>query len=219
MVPHTVFEDTSAIEKGIDAVPETNGIFLAWYPLNDRNITKYNIYRKSSDDPFAYFRPIKTIDIESATAGKDTTFIDGNTETGLPTYMYHYYFVTAVNKDGLEGQAGDTLRYMLLPKPELNRPDGEIYDISVDGLPVLQWSFIDENPNLYILQIENSWGILHYKGVFRRDFNNDAQTLDLSTVVDLPELTPGDYRWRIDSIGPEDDDSGSESVPKVFTIK
>ena len=41
MVPK--FPDTSAVELGIDAIPEYDGILLQWYRSNDRNIEYYNI--------------------------------------------------------------------------------------------------------------------------------------------------------------------------------
>ena len=50
-------------------------------------------------------------------------------------------------------------------------------------------------------------------------FNN--QTLDLNDediVTGLPEFPPGLYKWRIDSIGPDEDHSGSESNWAVFFI-
>ena len=52
MVHHSLMDDTLALEQGIDAVPENDGIFLAWYDLNDRNIRQYNIYRRRNDESY-----------------------------------------------------------------------------------------------------------------------------------------------------------------------
>jgi hypothetical protein len=216
MVEHYASDDTLAIERGIDAVPESDGIYLAWYSLRDPNISHYNIYRKKESGTF--FQHIKSIDLETATAGRDTTYIDGNVEAGLELNTYYYYFVTATNKDGQKSSAIDTLRYMLIDKPDLLRSDTLTYDPDVDGLPILFWSFVNI-PDLYILRIENNFYQVHYIGIFRSIYNPDyQQTLDLSSIPDLPAFIPGGYKWRIDSIGPDEDHSGAESDWMFFTI-
>lgn len=214
MVEHYASDDTLAVERGIDAVPESDGIYLAWYSLRDPNISQYNIYRKKESGTF--FEHIKSIDLETATAGRDTTHIDDNVELNT----YYYYFVTATNKDGQKSSAIDTLRYMLIDKPDLLRSDKEDYDPDVDGLPILFWHFV-EIPDLYILRIENIYDQLHYVHIFQvTDYFHD-QLLDLNNeekVPDLPDFPPGIYKWRIDSIGPDEDHSGAESNWKVFII-
>jgi hypothetical protein len=216
MVEHTAADDTLAFERGIDAVPESDGIYLAWYSLNDRNISHYNIYRKAEEGTF--FERIKRIDLETASPGKDTTFVDDNAEAGLALNTYYEYFVTATNTEGKESSAIDTLRYMLVNKAELDRPDGESYDPDVDGLPTLFWNFV-EIPDLYILRIETSFDQLYYIGIFQSNYDNNYQTLDLSVVSDFPVFIPGVYKWRIDTIGPDEDHSGAESNWKVFIIQ
>ena len=221
MVPHAFADDTAATERGVDAVPESEGIYIAWYSLNDRNVKQYNIYRREGDEPGSYFgnKPYKIINLEVAAPGKDTTYVDDNADAGLTPNIYYYYFVTATNKDNEEGSAVDTLRYQLLRKPDTELPNGESYDPDIDGLPTLFWYFPDEHPAQYILRIENySFDRLHYIGIFNRDYSNERQELDLNSVPNLPEFLPGIYRWRIDSIGPDPDNSGSESSWKVFNI-
>ena len=66
MVHHNLIDDTLALERGIDAVWENDGIFLAWYDLKDRNIQQYNIYRRRDDE--SYFRIIKRIIIEQVSS-------------------------------------------------------------------------------------------------------------------------------------------------------
>ena len=220
MVDHSAGDDTLAFERGIDAVPESDGIFLAWYSLNDRNISHYNIYRKKESATF--YQRIKQIDLLTANPGNDTTFVDDNAEAGLELNTYYSYFVRAVNTEGQEGMAIDTLRYMLIDKPILLKVDrdDEQYDPDIDGLPVLSWNFV-EIPDLFILRIENSFEQLHYVHIFQVIDYFNAQSLDLNDpekVPDLPEFLPGDYQWRIDKIGPDENDSGSESNWAVFTI-
>jgi hypothetical protein len=212
MVPHYFSDDLLALEQGIDAVWEDDGIFLAWYDLRDRNIKQYNIYRRRDDE--LYFRLIKRIFLEQSS---DTSFVDDNAEQGLDLNIYYHYYVTATNSQNVESGAADTLKYMLLGKPEARWPDGEAFSAD-SSLPIISWDFIDL-PDLYILRIENVFGQLHYAGVFHSNYDNNSQIKDLNEINDLPAFTPGDYLWRIDSVGPDEDSSGSESVWKTFTIQ
>jgi len=215
MVHHSLMDDTLALEKGIDAVPENDGIFLAWYDLNDRNIKQYNIYRRRDDE--SYFKIIKRIFLEQVSSGKDTTFIDDNSDQGLDVNIYYHYFITATNTQDEESGTADTLKYRLLSKPETRLPNG-IFEFRPDSLPTLSWDFV-EIPNLYIIRIEDYFYHLLYAGIFQSNYDNTSQTKDLNEIPDLPVFVPGDYQWRIDSIGPDEDNSGSESAWKTFLIR
>jgi hypothetical protein len=215
MVGHSFSDDTLATERGIDAVPdEIDGIYLAWYALNDRNIQQYNVYRRREDE--SYFRLIRTIRLATASPGSDTTLIDLNGNSGLALNKYYHYFVTASNSQDVEGKAADTLKYMLLPKPLLRLPDGQSF--STDSLPTLTWDFV-EIPDQYILRIENVFRQLIYVGIFQSSYDNNSQTKDLNEITGFPDLLPGTYAWRIDIIGPDEDNSGAEAVPKTFDIQ
>jgi len=215
MVEHSSADDVLPIERGIDAVPESDGIYLAWHSLRDNNISQYNVYRKKASETI--FQHIKTIDLETASPGRDTTFVDDNAEAGLDLNSYYFYYVTATNDVGQEGSALNTLKYMLIDKPELILPDGETFDPDIDGLPTLYWNFV-EIPDQYILRIENSFDQVHYIGIFQSNYESTNQTLDLSKIIDLPEFNEGVYKWRIDTIGPDEHLSGSESNWKVFIL-
>jgi hypothetical protein len=91
MVEHSAGDDLLPIERGIDAVPESDGIFLVWHSLKDQNIKPYNIYRKKDGESF--FQKIKTIDLETASPGRDTTYVDDNLESGLNLNTYYHYCV------------------------------------------------------------------------------------------------------------------------------
>jgi hypothetical protein len=219
MVEHTAADDTMAVERGIDAIPESDGIFLAWYALKEEKVNKYKIWRKGSE---SFFDVIKIIDPKTASPGKDTTFVDDNGGAGLPLGDYYYeYFVTATNEDGKESSAIDTVHYMLIPKPDLLRSDKDTYILNLDNAPILYWQFVDP-PTYYILRIENTFNQLQYVHIFDvLDFFPD-QTLDLNDsdrVPDPPEFQPGLYKWRIDIIGPDEDHSGAESNWAFFTIE
>ena len=207
--------DTAIVERGIDAVPDKDGILLEWFKSNDNNIRYIDIYRQKDGE--TYFRKIRTIDLETASAGGDVSYIDESDDIGIN--IYNEYFLRALNSDGVEGQPSDTVQYNLLHKPVLSQPNGE----TVDGLPVFTWTFTDEvpPPDTYILRIEE---VFTNRVVFIREFQIDygavIQSLDLSEEEDPPQFVSGfTYRWRIDSVGagildPLDRDknySGSES--------
>ena len=211
MVPRS--NDMAAIERGIDAVAESNGIKLQWFDLNDRNLKIYSIYRRKTNE--TYFRIIKTIDLETAFPGQDTVYIDNDPQ--LPLNTYNYYYVTGTNKDDLEGTPSDTLKYKLLEKPNTIKPNGDI----IIGLPVFEWSFPQSiQPDSFILRIEEEFtNTLHYVAKFQSNYGDPSETLDLSQVSNPPVFNSGQsYRWRIDSIGPDAETSGAESAWLVFFI-
>lgn len=197
--------DDSAVERGIDAVPDRDGIFLSWYKLQENNLRYYNIYRQRDGE--TYYRKIKVIDLETAFPGSDTTYTDAPDD--IIFYNLCSYYLRAVNSDDVEGTASDTVSYTLWRKPILSRPNGE----QVSDLPVFDWSFPDLIPDKYILRIEED---ITNRLVFVRKFQvteyDSEQSLDLNQISDPPEFnTDFQYRWRIDSVGPDSLYSGSES--------
>ena len=211
MVPRS--PDTSTVERGIDAVPESDGIILQWYDVNDPGVRFYDVYRQNENE--TYYKKIRRIDLETAFPGSDTVYIDNSLD--LLLNVYNFYYVRAVNRDGLEGSPSDTVKYKLIQKPETMRPNGEI----VVGLPVLYWSFPGVVPNNYIVRMEEEFT---NRVVFVRQFEVTEyfqdQNLDLATLADPPQLMPNfTYRWRLDSVGPAADSSGSESQWRIFTAQ
>jgi len=212
LVTHSA--DTLELETGIDAVPDFDGIQLQWYDLNDQNISIYTVYRKSGSETF--FDPIKEIHLP-ASAGFDTTYIDGSSIQGLEKKIYHSYYVTATNKDGKEGPASDELKYLLIEKPLVNQPN--YVSFNQGELPVFYWDFPGLDPEYYILRIEEDFtNDLIFIRRFKRDDYGSSQILDLSEVENPPSFVPGVYRWRIDSIGPDEETSGSESKWLTFFV-
>ncbi len=211
--------DMDTIESGIDAVPDTDGIFIQWYLLNDPNIETYNIYRKTKNE--SYFYRIATIPVEGVISPFDTTFfyIDADANLILNNNEYtYYYYVTAINEYGLEGSLPNKIEgYLLLSKPITNTtPDITIYE-----QPILEWSYQYLIPNDYIIRIENSWTeeLLWTKQFQTQDFVWDV-VIDLSSLSSPPIYQSGTtYRWRIDAMGPDPLFSGSESEWKTFTVQ
>ena len=202
--------DTALVERGVDAVPETDGIYLVWFDIKSPDLRYFDIYRMQEGE--TYFRKIKSIDLATASPGTDTTYTD-NSEN-LLFNVYNYYYIKAVYKDGVEGQSSDTAAYKLMPKPVLSRPSGE----TITGLPVFVWSFPGVIPNNYILRIEE---VITNKVVFVHEFQVseffNEQSLDLAKVNQPPEFNNGfTYRRRVDHVGTDAITSGSESMWSTF---
>ena len=207
MVPRS--EDMAEVELGIDAVPESDGIQVQWFDLNDRNVEAYRVYRKNENETF--YKLIKTIDLAKASAGSDTTYIDN--DPNLKLNSYNYYYVSAVNKDA-EGLASDTVRYKLLGKAITTGPSGYI-----DDNPVFYWTFpviLDS----FILRIEEDLTErIHFVRKFQSNYDHEWQELDISQIENPPLFESNrSYRWRVDIIGTESESSGSESEWLTFSI-
>jgi hypothetical protein len=212
--------DTAAVEQGIDAVPEYNGIQLQWYLLPDRGIKSYNIYRKGPND--TYFKKIdsKPVDYtqisESDTSYLDTVFVDN-----FKYYQDYFYFVTATSKDNKEGPPSDTVSYQLFEKALPDGPNTYLYESN----PVFSWRLNNTVfPDMYILRIEQIYPYkLHYAGRFQRieyDFSESISLTDTLQFLDeVPALIFGQmYRWRIDCVEENEPyPSGSESNWLQFT--
>jgi hypothetical protein len=204
--------DTAEVERGIDAVPDRDGIYLEWFDPRDPDLRFVDIYRMREGETF--FRKIRSIDLESASGAEDTTYTDAPEDIEDYLGTDTEYFLRAVNSDGVEGPASDTLTYNLWDKPVLSRPSGEI----ITGLPVFYWRFPGAIPDSYILRIREDFT---NRLVFVREFQVEEyfenQELDLSSIAEPPEFISGfTYLWRIDSVGPEPLFSGSESQWRTF---
>ena len=205
--------DTAAVEQGIDAVPESNGIQVQWHKLYHPALAYYYLYRKADDE--LYFQRIKVIDPERITQGGDTTYVDN--DTTLSIFKWYQYFVTAANKEGDEGLASDTVTYMLVEKAILISPD----QVVVSGDYVFRWSFIGTKPQYFILRIEEDFSQkLLFSNIFEiNNFISGIDTLNLSETEPKLHFPEGRYRWRIDCIGESAESSGSESEWSRFFIE
>jgi hypothetical protein len=214
------FTDKGAIERGIDADPDYDGIYIEWYLLNDPNISSYNIYRKLKNE--SIFSKLTTITVEGDISPFDTvlSYIDQHNLVLDDNEYVYYYYITATNKDGVEGPEPDSLtqqRYRLLPKTITEITP----DIKSNEQPIFIWNFPENYiPNYYIIRIENA---ITDTLVFVRRFLNDHYTVhdekDLSTIFNPPVFHVGSYyRWRIDIVGQDSLYSGSESRWKHFNV-
>lgn len=214
--------DLGVVEHGIDADTEKDGIFIEWFLLTDPDVESYNIYRRSKNQ--SLFSKIATINIKGIITPFDTTFSyvdDDNLRLDDEDYVY-YYYVTATNKDGVEGPKPDSLtrtRYMLLSKPST-------YDVqntvTINEQPIFSCVFQGGIiPNYFIVRIEED---VTQNFVWARRFENSNldvdPSIDLGSVLNPPAYQQGVYyRWRIDAVGPDSLYSGSESEWKSFQVQ
>jgi hypothetical protein len=207
--------DTAAVELGIDALPESDGIQVQWHKLYHPAVKYYHLWRKGEDD--LVFRRIKVIDPERTSLGGDTTYID--TDSTLRTFKYFQYYVVAANKESQEGQPSDTVAYGLIEKAVLNSPN---QNQSVTGDLIFSWEFIGYPfPQEFIVTIEEDiTKKLVYANIFwNENLSSSLYSLNLSEKEPGLKLTRGTtYRWRIDCIGEDAGKSGSESEWLRFII-
>jgi len=208
--------DLGLIERGIDTVPERDGIYIEWYLLKDPDVTKYNIYRKYKIS--SVFSKLTSIPVENIISPFDTVFsyIDDDDVVLNKIDSLFYYYVTASNRDDVEGSASDTVNYMLLSKSITE----DTQNINSNEQPVFTWRFQNSIPDNYIIRIENqvTETLLWTKRFQIQDYIMD-QTIDMTTVSNPPVYQSGNiYRWRIDAVGPDSLFSGSESNWKSFFV-
>ncbi len=198
MVPKS--SETAGKEKGIDAVPEADAIFVEWFSTKDETVRHWKLFRRDSQQGFELIITLTAV---------DTSYLDENVETG----KRYFYFLTAVNAAGLESLPSDTVSYKLLPKP-VNlgniltvRPDFEWHFIGVP--PVLYVLRLFQNPSkrlIWLSQVTPNYGATEHVR-----FNWDGKAIEDSLQRGIS------YYWRVDEIGAELN-CGSESNWKIFTI-
>lgn len=193
-------DDWTVVEKGIDAVPESDAIQLDWLPPEGQEVAGYRLYRRAGQSgSFLLQKSFKAL---------DTTFVDADVK---PEVRY-FYFMTAIDQGGREGPPSDTVDYMLVPKA---------FNLHCTATltPVFRWH-INTYPSQYVLKL---FDLSEESKVWFSAVQSDFADLDEevaynwdSTAV-TPMLSAGrTYRWRVDVVGTERN-SGSESRWSRFT--
>ncbi len=195
--------DTSLVEVGIDAVDFGDYIRLDWQAGDKQTPSEYNIYRrKDGDEP--------SFTLLGAVGGNQTSIIDSS---GIAVGTRYYYYITAVDDDGLESEPSDTLDYQLIAK-------ADVLNNTLAVQPVFSWR-VEAVPQFYVLKLVEAetdrkiW-VAQIQSSFTTDeqvqFNKDGR----ATVDSLKKNFP--YKWRVDIIGPSRN-SGSESAWKRFSLQ
>ncbi len=193
--------ENSAIEKGVDAIPEMDAVFFEWHrPLMKIRIWK--VYkRKTESGSFRFLADVSNV---------DTSFIDQNVQIG----SRYWYYVTAVGLNGRESLPSDTVDYKLL---------GKVTSLgnTLDTHPVFEWSTSWVAPIYYILRLYKNtqhtpiWITMVYPSYQgQREtvaYNSDGLAVEKSLEINKT------YAWRVDEVGSETN-SGSESNWKIFTV-
>ncbi len=198
LVPKT--SEIAGEEKGIDAIPEKDAIFVEWFSTKNQTAEKWRLFREVSGEDFRLVAEL---------AASDTFYVDKDIFLG----KRYFYFLTAVDARGRESAPSDTVSYKLLPKAvHLGN--------TLTPHPEFEWGFTEIPPVLYVLRLfRNPDGELiwlskitpRYGSVERTQFNWDK-------TAEVDSLERGvSYFWRVDEIGAEEN-AGSESNWKIFTL-
>jgi hypothetical protein len=209
--------DTSAIESGVDAMyladnPAQNAIFFEWRPNSESTLAGYEIYRSisASQNYTSLARVVKNFGII------DTFYIDNSVSLNTR----YYYFVRAFDEFEQYGDPSDTISYEIMGNPVLSSPIGIIGNITV---PLFIWDFPAlAVPQYFVFRLEVSENEIYrnlYSKLIEISVDYDPhQEWTLSELIPGIALSSGKYRWRIDSIGSEDN-QGAESAWFVFIVQ
>jgi len=199
--------DTSLIERGIDAVPESDGIRLEWISSSEDGIAGYEIFRGLERD--GTYKKIAGVEVLTAL---DSVFIDED----VSLFQRYYYFIKTVDREGRRSISSDTLDYKLirkavnlLPKGEINnsRPDFSWEDPNQEGKYVIRVVDVESDSVISIVTIFSS-------------YNPPREEVSFGNVMSGHDslLVQKDYKWRVDVVGSEQN-SGSESGWVIFKVK
>lgn len=189
-------DDTCRVEKGIDAIPDGDLIRIEW-TAGDESTVFYEVFRGTASS--GTFNKMVTLEIP-------VQFFED--QVPVPGIRY-YYFIRALNDEGVESDPSDTLSYRLIQKADGLNPVGPC-----GSRPVFRW--LDSNhANYYIIRLEKiDSGNIVWLSMFQSpNFGDEQQFISYNADrrATQDSLSSGiQYRWRIDIVGNEKN-SGSES--------
>ncbi len=191
--------DTSAMERGIDTVPDYNAIRIEW--VSDLLYENYALYRKAAhEDVF--------LRIHTASAG-DSAFVD---MINIELNTRYFYYLKGMDETGNWSAPSDTIDYQLIPKVNnlvYSQPDSSFY-----------WTRQEIPPRFFIIKLytkSDNQLIWRYKiePIYHQSVQHVKFNLDGSARQPLKQDIR--YIWRIDSVGPAGN-SGSESRWNSFIL-
>ena len=208
--------EDALVETGIDAQYDLNtkrdGIFLQWYSVEEENLAAYDIYRSSVDSSSAFKRIAA---IPKISNNIDTFYVDNSPEvypqSGLSALRY-YYYVVARDAEGAVGERSRVENYKLEEYSVLNAPDDHTKFDST-----FQWNFPVNQPDSFVFRIMRQGDSAPF--FVMQHQNTYFPTQDWTMFeLGLNSLPAGIYQWRIDIIGPEEN-NGSESDWLSFRVQ
>lgn len=208
--------DTSSVEHGIDAVylnesPDKNSIFFEWRPNGESTLAGYEIYRSvfANQNYTSLARVVENFGII------DTFYVDNSVSLNIR----YYYFIRAFDDLDQYGEPSDTISYKIMENPVLSYPVSIIGNVTA---PVFIWDFPPIIPQYFVFRLEVSENEIYqnlYSKLIEISVEYDPhQEWTLAELTQETALSPGKYRWRIDSIGDEDN-QGAESAWFVFIVQ
>lgn len=203
--------EDEAIERGIDAEyiigppPPRNGIIVQWHPVQDDDLIGYRVYRSTSDSSAA-LGLIATVRTRSV--GRiDTSYLDQNVISGT-----RYYYRIAAEDADQEGPRSKAANYQL-------------EDVCIPNFPppfhgTFQWESPVNSTGNFIFRLSKRSGSEGYKSFWIIEVPDEYDRFITKTLaqLDLDSLEAGEYQWRIDMMGLEDN-RGSESGWLPFTVQ
>lgn len=201
--------DTCRVERGIDAVPESDAIRIEWIPSPEEEVAGYEIYRSIEQR----IGPYDLIAGSRVLTASDSFFVDGSVQVD----KRHYYYILAVTYEGVQSAPSDTLDYMLIQKAIDILPDAEVFDTK----PEFSW----RDPNgeaSYIIRLmdvaadEYVWISSRIQSTY-----SDRETVpyNVDSTATLDSLLLGiEYIWRVDVVSSKTH-CGSESEWVSFTVR
>jgi hypothetical protein len=194
--------DTAVVERGIDAVPESDAIQLQWRRQSE--LTEYRLYRKSREE--------QDFGRLAVLAERDSLYLDSH-EIRLNT-RYDYFLIGA-DAEGEVTQPSDTVHYLLLPKV-VNLAQA----VRQDTLRFHWQPSPNSLPAAYLLKLfdDGSQRLIWLSVVASYQAVEEDVRFNWDGLSRLPRLHSAvRYRWRVDAVG-STHYSGSESGWQKFTM-
>ncbi|OGB64904.1 MAG: hypothetical protein A2Y94_11030 [Caldithrix sp. RBG_13_44_9] len=207
--------DTSSVEHGIDAIylnesPDKNSIFFEWRPNGESTLAGYEMYRSvfANQNYTSLARVVENFGII------DTFYIDNS----ISLNIRYYYFIRAFDDLDQYGEPSDTISYEVIENPIL------LGSIITDTTALeFIWNFpAFAVPQYFVFRLEISENEI-YRNLYSKLIEisveyGQHQEWTLAELTQETTLSPGKYRWRIDSIGSEYN-QGAESAWFIFIIQ
>ncbi len=197
--------DSVLVETGIDAedpVGTEDGILVDWQLLNEDDLSHYNVYRRQGDTTGTFLKIGEVSDRSG-----ESTFLDSDVDVN----QRYYYYVAGVDESDQEGERSVYEYYTLLDKPDLNIPiNGQVFNDFFD------WTLSNLGSQFFAFRLERRLSGEDYTPLYvilleAREGNVQPNQRWTRDEIGIPELAPGDYRWRIDIRNLNDDRRGAES--------
>lgn len=184
--------DTVEIEAGIDAVPESDAIFLQWYKNSQYH--GFRLSRRAQDE--------KVFSVIAELSQSDSSYLDPVTIN-----VRYYYYLQACDEEDHWSEPSDTVNYLLLPK-------AIALNIVFTTPMEFSWKIKGINPPRFIVRLydeasdELIWlskvASSYQGGEEKIKYNWDGK-------AKLERLISGKrYRWRVDCLD-NTPNTGSES--------